>query len=105
MAKYEEVYSDWEYLFKKVACADDMTGAYVDSEDLDELLKKPTKATAKGILYVQIDYWFAKGIEYSSEHEGKSVFDLIEEYPRIADIAENYGIDLDDCPSKFVGNC
>lgn len=54
---YEELYADWEYLFKKVGCAEDMTGGYVDSEDLEELLKKPTKATAKNCLNRQIDYW------------------------------------------------
>lgn len=101
--RYEQVYSDWEYLFKEVAYADDMTGGYVDSEDLDKLLKKPSKATAKRILLRQIDYWFSKGIEYSEEHKGKSIFDLIEDYPRITGIAENYDIDLDDCPSDFIG--
>ncbi|MGR5328591.1 hypothetical protein [Photobacterium damselae] len=106
MAKYEEVYSDWEYLFKTVGFADDMTGGYVDSEDLEDLLKNPSKKTAKGILFRQIDYWYSEGIEYSNEHKNKTVFDLIEEYPRIAEIADAYGIDLDDCPKNFVGgNC
>ena len=100
---YDEMYADWKYLFKKVACADDMTGGYVDSEDLDELLAKPTKGTAKGILSRQIDYWFAKGIEYSREHEGKSIFDLAEQYPKIEEIADRHFVDLNDCPTKFVG--
>ncbi|PSV00524.1 hypothetical protein [Photobacterium kishitanii] len=99
---YDEVYADWYYLFQKISVAEDMTGGYVDSEDLDLLLKKPSKATAKGCLVRQISYWFSAGIEYSDKHSGKSVFDLIEEYPKIISIAERHNIDLNDCPTVFV---
>ncbi|MGY2573172.1 hypothetical protein [Vibrio sp. C8] len=99
---YDEVFKDWCYLFDNVGVADDMTGGYVDSEDLDELLRKPTKGTAKWCLSRQIDYWFAKGIQYSNEHKGKSIFDLIEEYPLIEEIADRNCADLELCPNPFV---
>lgn len=99
---YEELYADWEYLFKKVGCAEDMTGGYVDSEDLEELLKKPTKSTAKKCLNRQIDYWFRAGIQFDYDLKGRSIFDLIEEYPKIEEIADRHFVDLDDCPDPFV---
>ncbi|EPT7427246.1 hypothetical protein ACVSEE_000724 [Vibrio cholerae] len=99
---YEELYADWEYLFKRVGFADDMTGGYVDSEDLEELLKSPTKSTAKRCLNRQISYWFRKGIQFSYCQRGKSIFDLIEDYPKIEEIAERHAEDLNDCPNPFV---
>lgn len=36
---YDEVYKDHSFLFG-IGPADDMTGGYVDSHDLDSLLKK-----------------------------------------------------------------
>lgn len=99
---YDELYKDWDYLFNKIGVADDMTGGYVDSEDLEMLLKKPTKATAKMCLWRQLDYWFQAGMEYSNEHERKTIEDLIEEYPKIETIADKYDIDLSLCPSPFV---
>ncbi len=104
MTTYVEIYQDWHYLFNKISCARDMTGGYVDQHDLDELLRSPSKATAKKCLLRQIGYWFDSGIEYSNEHKGKTVFDLIEEYPQIKYIADEYYIDLNDCPDKFVDN-
>lgn len=99
---YEELYADWKYLFKHVGFADDMTGAYVDSEDLDELLKSPTKATAKKCLNRQIDYWFQAGIQFDCDLKGKSIFDLIKDYPKIKEIAERHFADLGNCPCPFV---
>lgn len=100
--KYEEVYGDWSFLFETVGFACDMTGGYVDSKDLEELLKKPTKATAKTCLIRQITYWFSSGIEYNPEHVGKTIHDLIDEYPRIVDIADTYCCDINECPERFV---
>ena len=100
--KYEEVYEDWFYLFENIAVANDMTGGYEDAYDLNALLKSPTKATAKRCLLRQIDYWFTAGIEFNDKHCGKTVFDLIDEYPKIKDIAEKYKIDLSLCPDNFA---
>lgn len=88
---YEEVYKDWEYLWD-ISSASDMTGGYVDQEDLAKLLKSPTKATAKACLLSQINYWFESGTEdylggYSS---------LLVEYPEIADIRDKYNCYLGD---------
>lgn len=99
---YEEMYADWEYLFKQVGCADDMTGGYVDSEDLDAMLKSPTKATAKRCLSRQIGYWFQTGIQFDRGLSGKSISELIEIYPKIEEIADRHCEDLDRCPDPFV---
>jgi len=58
---YEEVRKDWEYLFYKVGPADDMTGGYQDSDDLERMLKRPTKGEAKDCMHDQIIYWFQTG--------------------------------------------
>mgnify|MGYP003647414122 FL=1 len=99
---YDSVYKDWDYLFHTVGQASDMTGGYVDSHDLDRLLEKPNKATAKSCMRCQIDYWFDSGLEYNHEHKRKSVYDLLEEFPRIEEIAERHFKDLEDCPLPFV---
>jgi len=88
--KYEEVYEDWEYLWG-IGPADDMTGGYVDQEDLDKLLKKPTKATAKACLLCQIGYWFQVGPDMGNA-EGAEIAQLTEQHPRITEIAEKYAI-------------
>lgn len=98
---YKEYFEDWDYLFNKVGIANDMTGGYVDQEDLDRLLKNPRKATAKSCLSRQIDYWFSSGIEHCTEHAGKSIYDLIEEFPKIEELAEKHCADLSLCPQPF----
>lgn len=57
---YEQARSDHEYLWS-IGPADDMTGGYVDQEDLARLLKSPTKATAAACYADQITYWFQVG--------------------------------------------
>jgi F420-0:gamma-glutamyl ligase-like protein len=99
---YNEMFKDWDYLFKTVGCASDMTGGYVESDDLDRLMRSPNKATAKKCMSVQISYWFDAGIEYTNDHKRKSVYDLLEEFPRIEEIAERHFKDLEACPCPFV---
>jgi hypothetical protein len=99
---YKQYFEDWNYLFNKISHADDMTGGYVDSEDLDSLLKNPSKANAKKCLSGQIDYWFQTGIEYSNKHKGKSISDLVEEFPKITEIAERHCHELEDCHNPFT---
>ena len=60
---YAQARRDHEYLWSTYCAADDMTGGYVESEDLDRLLRKPTKATARGIYVDQILHWFDAGPE------------------------------------------
>lgn len=68
MATYEEVYADWKTLWD-IGPASDMTGGYVDQEDLARLLRNPSKATAKRCLQSQIHYWFQKGPDTVSDGE------------------------------------
>ena len=99
---YDDVYKDWDYLFRTIGPANDMTGGYVDSEDLDKLLKMPSKFTAKKCMICQIVYWFDAGLEYQLEYEHKGIYDLLKEFPRIEEIAERYSKDLEDCRHPFV---
>lgn len=57
---YEQARVDHEYLWS-INAASDMTGAYVDSQDLAKLLKSPTKATARDCYVNQIHHWFDVG--------------------------------------------
>ncbi len=91
---YEEVYRDWEYLWN-IAPANDMTGAYEDQHDLAELLKAPTKATAKRCLLQQIDYWFQTGPDNTQGQIHSQ--ELFMSDPRVKDIYEKY------CPDGWVG--
>ena len=58
---YEQARADHEYLWMTYAPAADMTGGYVDQDDLDKLLKSPTKRTATACYVSQIKYWFQIG--------------------------------------------
>ncbi len=87
---YQQAFEDHKYLFD-IGPASDMTGGYVDSEDLGILLKSPTKKTAKECLVRQIEYWFQAGVEDAA---GKSAKDLVEEFPEIEEIAERYFCDI-----------
>ncbi len=58
---YEQALKDHEYLWKEYAPASDMTGGYVDSDDLERLLHDPNKVTARECLKSQIAYWFQIG--------------------------------------------
>ena len=99
--KYEEIYDDWKYLFD-IGDANDMTGGYVDQEDLSKLLKSPCKKTAASILKNQIEYWFDVGLERDTQYGGLSITEIIKVKPRIAVIAEKYLYDLEMCPCPFV---
>ena len=90
---YKETYKDWKYLFD-IGPASDMTGGYVDSEDLDKMLKSPTKKTAENCLYNQIVYWFDVGTEDSGEYGGMSALELVDEFPEIREIAERQYCDI-----------
>lgn len=80
---YEEARQDHEYLWS-FGPAEDMTGAYVDQEDLKELLENPTKATARKCYIRQIEYWLIQGPE-------KDVIDTWKYSKAVAEIAETYG--------------
>ena len=60
---YEQAKADHEYLWENYGPAYDMTGAYIDQEDLGKLLKNPTKKTARECYETQIVYWFQAGVQ------------------------------------------
>lgn len=61
MSSYDQAFKDWDYLWTTYGEAHDMTGGYVDQDDLKKLLRSPTKATAASCLISQIGYWFSVG--------------------------------------------
>lgn len=85
---YEQALADHRYLWSTYGAANDMTGGYVDQEDLTRLLRSPTKATARDCLVDQIEYWFDVG----PDPTGSSRPDRSD--PRLLEIAERYGRDL-----------
>lgn len=83
---YEQAREDHEYLWS-IAPANDMTGGYVDQEDLGRLLKSPTKATARDIYVNQILYWFQAGPQ-----EADAAGEVPWSDPRVVEIARCHGI-------------
>ena len=88
MVTYEQARTDHEYLWNTYEDAYDMTGGYVDSKDLDRLLKSPTKRTARECYIDQIVYWFGVGPD-----ESLPLGDWRND-PVVAEIAERYNCTL-----------
>lgn len=84
---YEQALADHTYLWETYGPADDMTGAYVDQEDLARLLRSPTKTTARQCLCDQIDHWFNVGPDPDHSKYGRRV-DAND--PRLIEIAHRY---------------
>ena len=82
---YEQARKDHTYLWEEYGPAADMTGGYVDQDDLERLLDKPTKATAMHCFINQIIYFLQVGPEDSS--------DELKSDGRILEIADRYGVD------------
>lgn len=87
MAKvtYEQARADHEYLWGTYAPAHDMTGAYVDQEDLAKLLRSPTKETAAKCYIAQIEYWFQRGPDTDNDDWKTD--------PKVHEIAERHYCD------------
>lgn len=83
---YAEARADHEYLWG-ISPAADMTGGYVDQEDLDRLLKSPTQATARDCYISQIDYWFQEGPQEGGHAERDR---LMDEDVRVQEIHSRY---------------
>ena len=88
---HEQARADHEYLWA-IAPADDMTGGYVDQEDLYRLMRCPTKATARGCYVSQIRYWFDRG-PGRENIRNPDYTKMAEGYPGLRAIADRYGID------------
>lgn len=84
MTTYKQARADHEYLWTTFGPACDMTGGYVDSDDLERLLKRPTKATARDCYIDQIHHWFQGGPEDGS--------DKWKTDPRAMEIAQRYDV-------------
>lgn len=81
---YEQAFADHSYLWETYGAAADMTGAYVDQEDLAKLLRCPSKTTARQCLVEQIKYWFEAGTD-DRVHNPIDWND-----PKLSEIAERY---------------
>lgn len=79
---YEQAYDDHQYLWRTYSKADDMTGAYVDQDDLAKMLRSPTKRTARECLENQIIYWFEAG-PAPSDGPPKSVREIARQDRRV----------------------
>ena len=90
---YEQAYEDHQYLWETYGAAYDMTGAYVDSEDLAKMLAKPTKKTAMECLVSQIDYWFRAGPE--DVRCDRSVRDAIMDDDMVQEIADRHYLEIE----------
>jgi hypothetical protein len=97
---YKQAREDHEYLWGAYGPAYDMTGAYVDQEDLALLLRKPSKITARDCYCRQIDYWFRVGPDNGSLFAwgsgGLDANTLIESDPKLKEIAVRHGL-IDEC--------
>lgn len=87
---YSQARADHEYLWETYGPARDMTGGYVDQDDLAKLLQKPTKATARECYCSQIEYWFQAGPE---TRFGRSGGDWCTDR-RVKDIARRHHMEL-----------
>ena len=58
---HEQALADHDYLWRTYGPAKDISGGYVDQDDLAKLLRKPTRSVARDALCNQIRYWFAVG--------------------------------------------
>lgn len=67
---YAQARADHEYLWKTYGPASDMTGGYVDSDDLKKLLENPTKATARDCYAAQVTRWLTVGPETHGVPDG-----------------------------------
>ena len=90
MITYKQARKDHEYLWGTYAPAYDMTGGYVDQNDLDRLLKAPTKITARNCYSNQIHRWFDAGPDDSTP-----IGDWRND-PVVAEIAERYYCEISD---------
>lgn len=84
---YEQALEDHAYLWDFYGPAADMTGGYVDQDDLARLLRSPSKATARDCLVSQISYWFSVGPESGGLMSKNEAADD----ERVVEIAERYG--------------
>lgn len=91
MSDYDTAREDHEYLWRTYDHANDMTGGYVDSDDLKKLLESPTKATAAKCYKTQIGYWLEVGPEGITD----SMVEQIASDLRVTRIGVRIGADME----------
>ena len=64
---YDQARKDHEYIWSTYGEAYDISGGYIDQDDLRRLLHNPTKKTATECYANQIRYWFEVGSQ--DDHE------------------------------------
>lgn len=85
LISYEQARADHEYLWS-IGPAYDMTGGYVDQDDLSLLHASPNKKTARDVYRRQILYWFQVGPSITSDLD-----EIIPWYDKnVCDIAERH---------------
>lgn len=89
MITYQQALSDRQYLWQTYGPAYDYNGAYIVENDLDKLLKSPTKRTATECLCDQIVYWYEAGPENKFVRDPSRIN---WEDPKIQEIAERHFI-------------
>jgi hypothetical protein len=90
MITYDQARADHEYLWS-IGPAYDMTGGYVDQDDLVKLLEKPTKATARSCYCSQISYWFEVGPDGETNSLTSNLEGIPWDDPMVQEIAERHG--------------
>lgn len=89
IVSYSQARADHEYLWDEYGPANDMTGGYVDQDDLAALLRSPTKATARECYISQIKHWFSVGPDTSGGGRRACLSD-----PKLLEISERYGEEI-----------
>jgi len=67
---FDKIKKDYQRLIKKYGHPEDMTGGFVDSEKMEEVILNPTKANAAQYMKLVIQYGFQWGEFYKSEAHG-----------------------------------
>ena len=94
---YEEAKKARKYLWTTYCEADDMTGGYVGSEDLEKLLERPTRTQARDCLARQIAYWLEAGPDdHTARQEGWTPRQVRAD-PTVRDIAARFASGIDEC--------
>ena len=92
---YDQALTDRDYLFDNYGPAYDMTGAFGEGEELEKLIKRPTKACARDILVCMICHWFEAGYTPDGDllSDGWVAPDMTD--PNLQEIADRH------CPSMI----
>lgn len=93
MKRFHQAVEDHKFLWG-LDEAYDMTGGYVDQEDLPVILYNPTKTQAYDILCRQISYWFQVGTQKGYDHAVYPPLYWADQYPEVFEIAERYYCDV-----------